>query len=127
MYDVIVIGGGPAGVAAGVYSARKQMKTLFLADAIGGQSTVSAEIENWIGTAHMKGYELAQMLERHLKAQKDIDVHVPEKAESIKKIDGGYRIVTNAKKEYETQSIILATGGKHRHLNVPGEEKFTRR
>ncbi len=79
MHDVLIIGGGPAGVAAGVYAARKKMKTIFVSDSVGGQSAVSAEIENWIGTVALKGYEFGQSLERHLRAQEDIDIHTGEK------------------------------------------------
>ena len=66
MYDLIIIGGGPAGVAAGVYAARKQLKTLFVTSEWGGQSTVSEDIQNWIGTAHISGAQLAINLKAHL-------------------------------------------------------------
>ena len=66
MFDLIIIGGGPAGVAAGVYAGRKKIKTLVLADSFGGQSIVSSEIQNWIGTIAISGIDLAQNLEKHL-------------------------------------------------------------
>ena len=68
MYELAIIGGGPAGVAAGVYAARKKLKTIFIAEAIGGQSTDSNGIENWIGTPKISGLELAKALDTHLKA-----------------------------------------------------------
>lgn len=123
MYDIIIIGGGPGGVAAGVYAARKQLKALFLTESFQSQSVVSAGIENWIGTVTTTGWEFGQSLERHLRAQEGLEIKTGEKAEGIEKIAGGYRIKTN-KESYETKTIIVASGGRHRHLDVPGEEKF---
>lgn len=68
MYDLIIIGGGPAGIAAGVYASRKKLKTLFLTEGFGGQSIVSDGIENWIGTVKITGEDLAKSLEDHLRA-----------------------------------------------------------
>ena len=67
-YDLLIIGGGPAGVAAGVYASRKQLKTLFVTESFEGQSSVSEGIENWIGTIKISGADLAKSLENHLKA-----------------------------------------------------------
>lgn len=124
MYDVVIIGGGPAGVSAGVYSARKKMKTLFLTDTIGGQSSVSATIENWIGEVSIKGFEFAKKLEEHLRAQEDIEIQTGVIVKAIIKKRTGFEIEMEKGEKYETKSVILTTGGKHRHLNVPGEEKF---
>jgi alkyl hydroperoxide reductase subunit AhpF len=66
MYDLAIIGGGPAGVAAGVYAARKKIKTIFIAETIGGQSTDSVGIENWIGTPKIAGLDLAKALEMRI-------------------------------------------------------------
>lgn len=124
MYDCIIIGGGPGGVAAGVYAARKQMKTLFVTENFLSQSAVSAGIENWIGTVALPGWEFAQMLEKHLRAQEGLEIKTDERVTSLEALaDGAYRVVTN-KGEYLTKTVIIATGGRHRHLDVPGEEKF---
>ncbi len=76
MYDLIIIGGGPGGVAAGVYAARKRLKTLFVTYEWGGQSTVSDGIQNWIGTINIPGVELAQALKAHLEAYKSDIVEI---------------------------------------------------
>ena len=68
MYDLVIIGGGPAGVSAGVYAARKRLKTLLITETFGGQSTESTGIENWIGTKNIPGPEFGKMLEEHLRA-----------------------------------------------------------
>jgi len=69
MYELIIIGGGPAGVAAGVYAARKKIRSAVVAKTFGGQSEVSADVQNWVGTISVPGFEFAKMLEDHLKAQ----------------------------------------------------------
>lgn len=124
MYDVIIVGGGPGGVAAGIYAARKQMKTLFLTQDFVSQSTVSASIENWIGTPTIAGFEFGQALEKHLRAQEGLEIKTGERGVGLEeRADGGYVVVTD-KERYETKTVIVATGGRHRHLDVPGEEKF---
>ena len=124
MYDCIIVGGGPGGVAAGVYAARKQMKTLFITENFLSQSVVSASIENWIGTVTIPGWEFGQALEKHLRAQEGLEIRTGERATGLSEIPtGGYSLTTD-KGNYETKTLIIATGGRHRHLDVPGEEKF---
>ncbi|MFZ3031473.1 MAG: FAD-dependent oxidoreductase [Candidatus Moraniibacteriota bacterium] len=125
MYDVIIIGGGPGGVAAGVYTTRKQMKTLFLTQDFLSQSVVSASIENWIGMVTVPGYEFGQMLEKHLRAQEGIEIKTGMKVSQISvRAEGGYVVETEKGEQYETKTAIIASGGRHRHLGVPGEEQF---
>lgn len=125
MYDVIIIGGGPGGIAAGVYAARKQMKTLFITENFSSQSTVSASIENWIGTETIAGWEFGQALEKHLRAQEGIEIKTGAKVISVTQgSEGGYVIETDNGERSESKTIIIASGGRHRHLDVPGEEKF---
>jgi alkyl hydroperoxide reductase subunit AhpF len=83
MYDVVIIGGGPGGIAAGVYSARKQLKTLFITENFSSQSTVSASIENWIGTETIAGWEFGQAFEKHLRAQEGIEIKTGAKVSSV--------------------------------------------
>ena len=123
MYDVIVIGGGPAGVSAGIYSSRKQLKTLVISEGFGGQSAVSAGVENWIGEISIPGWQLGAKFEAHLRAQEGIEIK-QERMTGISGIDGGYAIATESG-SYETKAVIVALGGRHRHLAVPGEVKFT--
>ncbi len=124
MYDIIIIGGGPGGVAAGIYAARKQMKALFITESFESQSAVSAGIENWIGTETITGWDFAQSLEKHLRAQEGLEIEIGNKVtELTKRPEGGYT-VTTPKASYDTKTVIVASGGRHRHLDVPGEEKF---
>lgn len=123
MYDVVIIGGGPAGIASGVYSARKKMKTLFVAESFGGQSVVSDDIQNWIGDTHISGVELAKKLENHLRAQDDIEILDGKRADKVEKIDDGFRVIIG-ENSYDTRSVIVCAGARHRRLGVPGEDEF---
>lgn len=124
MYDLIIIGGGPAGVAAGVYAARKKIKALLIAESFGGQSLVSADVQNWIGTKSISGFDLAQNLEQHLKAQEDIEIIEGDLASGVEKTAGGFIVKTRDGKSLETKYIFLASGSRRRRLGVPGEDKF---
>ncbi|PIW93768.1 MAG: hypothetical protein COZ86_04650 [Candidatus Moranbacteria bacterium CG_4_8_14_3_um_filter_41_13] len=124
MYDVIIIGGGPGGVASGVYTARKQMKTLFLTESFQSQSTVSASIENWIGMVTIPGFEFAQSLENHLRAQEGIEIVTGVLATGIEKEENSFLVTASDGKKYETRTVIIASGGHHRHLGIPGEDTF---
>src|SRR3989304_8608451 len=134
LYDVIVIGGGPAGVAAVVYCARKKLKTLMIADSFGGQSIVSDEIQNWIGEVKISGSELAKKLEAHARAfPEEVEIK-QERVNSVKSIrcsEPGricdFEITTDKGNTFESKSVILASGARRRTLNVPGEEKYAGR
>lgn len=125
MYDLVIIGGGPAGVAAGVYAARKQLKTVFITDEWGGQSVVSQGIQNWIGTVEISGEEFAKALKGHLAAYaKDIvEVKEGKRVENVSKIDGGFAIKTN-KDEYQAKAVLVTTGSHRRRLDIPNADKF---
>lgn len=125
MYDTIIIGGGPAAVAAGVYAARKQLTTALFANQIGGQSVVSDGIENWIGEPLISGPALALKLKKHLEAQKDaIDLFIGTAVETVTRTADGRFTVTAGGKQYVTTTVIVATGGRHRRMGVPGEADF---
>ena len=127
MYDVIIIGGGPGGVAAGIYASRKKMKSLLITDSFGGQSLNSAGIENWIGTKNLSGYDLAKNLEEHLRAQKNIEIVDGDLVATVAKKDGGdqgFTVTTKGGKSYETKYILIASGSRRKRLGVPGENQF---
>jgi NADH-dependent peroxiredoxin subunit F len=125
MYDLIIIGGGPGGVAAGVYAARKKMKTALITDSFGGQSLVSNGIENWIGTKLISGFDLAKSLEEHLRAQTGIDIIDGDLVSSVaKRDDGTFLVTTKNGKSLETKYILLTSGSRRKRLGVPGEDQF---
>lgn len=120
-YDLIIIGAGPAGLTAGIYGARRQMKTLIIAKSLGGQAALASEIENWPGIKMISGFELMN----NFKEQTDklgVEYNFNEVVK-IEKIEKGFLIKTN-KEELETKAVILAFGLTPRDLEVEGEEKF---
>ncbi len=128
-YDLAIIGGGPAGVSAGVYAARKQLKTLFITKDWNSQSTVSEGIENWIGTVKIPGAEFAKNLEAHLRAYSDgvVEIVVGESCVKIDKInqeDGQKFKINTDKGSYEAKTVLITTGSFRKKLEVPGADKF---
>lgn len=124
-YDLIIVGGGPGGTAAGVYAARKRLRTLFITEKFGGQSTVSAGIENWIGTINIPGEALAAHLEAHLRAYAEniVDIHEGERV--VKAHKGGDDIVVQGDRgTYRAKALLVTTGSHHRRLTIPGADKF---
>ncbi len=125
LYDTIIIGGGPAGAAAAVYAARKKLKTMLITDQFGGQSNVSAKIENWIGELAITGMELANKLEKHVESQKDLEIKSPERALAVAEKPGcGFEVKTDKNGVYRAKTVIVASGGRRKRLNVPGEREF---
>lgn len=125
MQDLIIIGGGPAGVSAGVYASRKKLNTTLIAKDFGGQSIVSDSIENWIGTISIPGPELAKQLESHLMAYAGDTVKVVkgEYAQKVEKIDGGFRVNTD-KNSYEAKAVLVTTGSHRRKLEAENADQF---
>jgi NADH-dependent peroxiredoxin subunit F len=124
MHELLIIGGGPAGVAAGVYAARKKIKTILVTDFFGGQSLVSADIRNWIGTVSISGFELGKSLENHLKVQEDIEVLEGDVVTAIEEAEGKFTSFTREGKKIESKTILVVSGSHHKKLEVPGEREL---
>ena len=124
-YDLAIIGGGPAGVAAGVYASRKRLKTVFITKDYQGQSAVSEGIENWIGTVKISGTDLAKNLEAHLKAYAGdiVDIREGELATLVEKMNDDFK-VTTTKGVYEAKTVLVTTGSNRRKLEVKGADVF---
>lgn len=125
LYDLAIIGGGPAGTAAGVYASRKRLKTIFITESFGGQSVVSPKIENWIGDVSVTGDELAKKFEEHLKAYADdvLDIKKGEKVKSIVKEEEIFNLFTQ-KETYRSKTVLVTSGSQRRKLKVPGAKEF---
>lgn len=133
LYDVAIIGGGPAACGAAVYTARKKLRTLMITDSFGGQSIVSDDIQNWIGEVHISGFDLAKKLEAHVRSYSDmIDVREPEKAiqvTAVKCTTGeprvcDFEVKTDKGNVYLGKTVIVTSGARRRELGVPGEAQF---
>lgn len=125
IYDLAIVGGGPAGVAAGVYAARKRLKTVFITKNFEGQSIVSEKIENWIGTPAISGLKLSEDLKKHLYSYKGdyLEIREGEYVTSLSKKRGFISIATNSG-TYETKTLLICTGSSRRKLEVPGATQF---
>ena len=123
VYDLIVVGGGPAGITAGIYAARQKLNALLITKNFGGQMARKAvAIENYPGFEKISGLELIQKFKSHLKKQKiDIEEATVSK---IKKIGGIFSVSTGNKKQFKSKTVIISSGSDPRPLEVPGEKKF---
>ena len=126
VFDLAIIGGGPAGVAAGVYAARKRLKTILITESFGGQSTDSMGIENWIGWKSIPGPEFGKLLEEHLRhaAGESVDIKAGEKVEKVEKSENIFKLTTSSGTSYEAKTVLVATGSTRRKLEVPGAKEF---
>jgi len=126
IYDLIIVGGGPAGAAATVYAARKRLKTIFLTKEWGGQSVVSPDIQNWIGTQSISGEELAKKLREHVESYKGefLEIISPAHAVSLSPSDDKVSIETEDGKTFEAKTLLITTGADRRKLKVPGAAEF---
>ncbi|MDW5415159.1 alkyl hydroperoxide reductase subunit F [Iodobacter sp. CM08] len=123
-FDLLVIGGGPAGAAAAVYAARKGIRTGVVAERFGGQVLDTMSIENFISVQETEGPKLVTALEQHVK-QYDVDIINLQRAESLSLDENGIsqiRLASGA--TLQSKSVIIATGARWREMNVPGEQEY---
>jgi len=125
IYDLIIIGAGPAGITASVYAARKKLNFLVITLDIGGQAAWSGDIENYTGYQFITGPELAAKFEEHMRKY-GIALKENEGATALEKLGEIISVKTN-KGEYQARSVIIASGKKSRELGVPGEKEFKNR
>ncbi|MFC2045608.1 FAD-dependent oxidoreductase [Chloroflexota bacterium] len=123
MYELMVIGGGPAGLAASVYAARKRLNTLLISGDIGGQVNWTLGVENYLGYQFIEGTELIDKFQTQVN-QFPIDQKIGERVSRLQKFEGGFEAVCESNTRYQAQVVVLATGKKARQLNVPGEAKL---
>lgn len=123
-YDLIIIGAGPAGVAAAVYAARQKLNILMLSKDIGGQVAKKAvDIENYPGFEKISGPDLVELYKKQVKAN-ELEVTIDEVLE-IKKPENIFQVFTKSGKTYEGVSVIITSGAESKLINVPGEEEFS--
>lgn len=123
MYELIIIGGGPAGMTAAVYAARKKMKTILITPFFGGQAIKSWEIKNYIGFHLISGQELMSRFKEHVN-KFSIDTELTSVVELKKGIAQTFIVKTESNKKFEGKTAIIASGKTQRKLNITGEDEF---
>ena len=126
MYDLIIIGAGPAGLCASVYAARKQLKTLLISVDIGGQINNTMGVENYLGYQFIEGPELISKFQTQVN-RFPIDQKIGHKVTRLEKTEEGFEATIEAGDRYQSKTVIFSTGKKPRKLNVPGEAELTGR
>jgi len=125
-YDLIIIGGGPAGLTAGVYAALLKMDAFIITEDLGGQAIDSTSIENYMGYDFITGPELTEKFKEQLLRSYYLG-HLMSRVEKVEATAGGFEITTSEQEKFMAKAIIVATGMTRRRLNVPGEEEFQRK
>lgn len=123
MKDLIIIGGGPAGITAAVYAARKKLDFCMITRDIGGQTAWSLEVENYTGYQFVSGPELAMKFREHLE-KFTFELREGEDIRKIEEKDHVFKLTTNKGEVLEAKTVIVATGKRPKLLNVPGEGKY---
>lgn len=122
MYDTIIIGAGPAGIAAAIYAARREMKILLVGREVGGQIILSGEIENYPGFKSINNFDLITKMQEHLSSA-GVELKTTE-INKVEKTEGGTFVLYTNREKFEAKTIIIAMGLMPRRLAIPGEEKL---
>lgn len=123
MYELIIVGAGPAGMTAAVYAARKKIDTLLLSKDHGGQVMWTSGVENYMGYQFIEGFELIQKFEEQVR-QFPIEQKNGQEASAVSRQGEGFEVKTEHNESYQTKVVIVATGKRPRQLGVPGEENL---
>lgn len=122
VYDLIIVGAGPAGLGASIYSSRYKLKHLVIGEEVGGQVVEASEIENWAGEKSISGSDL---MKKFIDQTESLGAKIiQENVRQVEKTENGFEIITNGEKKYLAKTIILALGMKPRKMNVKGEKDF---
>jgi len=123
IYDLAIIGGGPAGMTAAVYAARKKINTLLISKDLGGQVLWTTEVENYMGYQYIEGRQLMSKFKEQVR-HFPIDQEIGEEVEKLSKDEKIFAILTRTGKEFRAKTVIIASGKRSRPLNVPGEKRL---
>ena len=126
IYDLLILGGGPAAMSAAVYAARKMMRLAIITKDFGGQVRETSEVENWMGFQSINAKDLADMFEEHVKSF-DIPVSLGTATVECKKEADTFRVRTEDGRVFSSRTVIVATGKRHRPLEVPGGKELVGR
>ena len=122
LYDLIIIGAGPAGMSAAVYAARKRLNFIIISGDLGGQTAWSSDVENYLGFHLVTGQHLTEKFHEHLQDYK-VKLQLNEHVQKLSKIKTGFKVQTD-QSAYESKTLLIASGKISRELKVPGESEF---
>ena len=123
VYDLIIVGAGPAGLVAAVYAARKKLNTLLISGDIGGQINATAGIENYLGYQFIEGPELVAKF-RDQMSKYPVEQRIGNKVARVARVRGGFEVIDEKGDKFRGKTVVLAMGKKPRQLNVPGEKEL---
>lgn len=123
LYDVIILGAGPAGLSAAIYTIRKLLKTLIISKDIGGQLTWTTDVENYLGFSQVNAAELVAKFESHVK-RFGVEKVIGAEVKTVDLVGRVKRVVTEDGRNYFGKTVIIATGGRHKPLGIPGEKEL---
>jgi len=123
-YELLIIGGGPAGMTAAVYSARKQIRTLLVSEDLGGQLLWTSDIENYMGYQYITGRELTDKFKSQMEQFPIVDIIVGDSVGKLAREDDQFVATTASDRKYIGKTVIIASGKRSRPLNVPGEREL---
>lgn len=124
VYDIIIIGGGPAGMTAAVYSARKQIRTLLISKDIGGQLLWTSDIENYMGFQYISGKELTEKFRSQMEQFPIVDIVLENTVEKLEKQDNNFIVTTSNSNKFTGKTIIIASGKRYKPMNARGEKEL---
>ncbi len=123
-YEIIIIGGGPAGMTAAVYAARKQIKSLLVTKDIGGQLLWTSDIENYMGYQYITGKELTEKFRTQMEQFPIVDIIIGDSVEKLQTKGDFFEIKTEKSRSFIGKTVIIASGKRYRPMNVPGEKEL---
>lgn len=123
LYDLLILGGGPAAMAAALYAARKMLKLALLTKDFGGQMTETTEIDNYLGFQTVTGRELVERFQQHI-SHFQVPIYQGDRVKEVSKDDAQFRVCCESGAEFRGRTVIVATGKRARMLNVPGEKEL---
>jgi alkyl hydroperoxide reductase subunit F len=125
MKQLAIIGGGPAGISASIYAARKKMDFVLITKEVGGQVIKAGNIENYLGYAMVDGIILVEKMMEHMRK---LGVEpILDEVVDVERLSEGFEVRTASGQSFRTKTILFCTGAEHRRLNVPGEKEYTGR
>jgi alkyl hydroperoxide reductase subunit F len=125
MKQLVIIGGGPAGISASIYAARKKMDFVLITKEVGGQVIKAGNIENYLGYAMVDGIILVEKMMEHMRK---LGVEpILDEVVDVERLSDGFEVRTASGLSFKTKTVLFCTGAEHRRLNVPGEKEYTGR